>query len=323
MPHPSTTLRAVVVTWNGAHLLPRCLDSLEAQTTRGRMEVVVVDNASEDGTTGLLADRYPWVRVVSAERNLGFAGGAALGMAGAEGHVVLLNNDARFAPDAVERLLAVLDAPGNERVAAVTAKILLAPADGSSPTTVNSTGNVLTPDGAGTDRDWLAPLGTESTEPDVFGFCGGAALLRREALADVGGFDPELFLYYEDTDLSWRMRAAGWTVRYEAGAVAEHDHAASSGVDSPLFRYYNTRNSLIVVTRHGPLGMVLRSSARQGAGLLAAAARQGAGAASTRARARGIAAHLRRLPRTLRERRTLWKGAGVTRARAVGIHASA
>ncbi|WP_448629948.1 glycosyltransferase family 2 protein [Cellulomonas soli] len=238
----------------------------------------------------------------------------------APGHVVLLNNDARFAPDAVERLVETLEAPGNERVGAVTAKILLAPADGSTPTTVNSTGNVLTRDGAGTDRDWLTPVGGESTDPEVFGFCGGAALLRREALLDVGGFDPELFLYYEDTDLSWRMRAAGWHVRYDARAVAEHDHAASSGADSPLFRYYNTRNSLLVVTRHAPLTMVLRSTVRQGLGTLLSVAREGL-SATARARVRGTAAHVRRLPRTLGERRRLWRDATVSRRDACGAAA--
>ena len=63
---PPATVRAVVVTWNGAHLLPACLDSLEAQTVRDRLEVVVVDNASQDGTTELLADRYPDVHVLRA-----------------------------------------------------------------------------------------------------------------------------------------------------------------------------------------------------------------------------------------------------------------
>jgi GT2 family glycosyltransferase len=223
-------------------------------------------------------------------------------------HVVLLNNDATFAPDAVAHLLHGLDT--DPRVGAVTAKILLA---GSEPPLVNSTGNVLTRSGAGTDRDWLAPVGTESTDPDVFGFCGGAAILRREMLDDVGGFDPTLFLYYEDTDLSWRMRAAGWRVRYEPRAVAEHQHAASSGTDSPVFRYYNTRNSLVVLMRHAPLRLVVASAARQTLGLLRAGAGSGWRAPSTVARARALAAVVRRLPQTLGQRRALWRHAVVAR----------
>lgn len=297
----------MVVTWNGAHLLPACLDSLEAQTVRDRLEVVVVDNASQDGTTELLADRYPGVQVLRAPRNLGFAGGAALGMQGATGHVALLNNDATFAPDAVEHLLQAFDDP---RVGAATARILLA---GTHPVLVNSTGNIVTSDGRGTDRDYRRPLGSESTDTDVFGFCGGAALLRREMLDEVGGFDPSLFLYYEDTDLSWRLRAAGWVVRYVPEAVAEHQHAASSGTDSPVFRYHNTRNSLLVLTRHAPVRVVALSAARQLAGLLRSCARDGWRSDLARARARGLRDWAFALPRALASRRRVWRRAAVPR----------
>ena len=126
-PVPYARVRAVVVSWNGAHLLPNCLDSLLAQTVAADLEVVVVDNASEDGTAAMLAERYPGVVVVASETNLGFAGGADLGVAGFAGaFVALLNNDATFAVDAIERMISVLEQPGNERVGAVTAKILLA-----------------------------------------------------------------------------------------------------------------------------------------------------------------------------------------------------
>lgn len=297
----SQPARVVVVSWNGAHLLPECLDSLEGQTIRGRLKILVVDNASTDGSAALVASRYPDVTVIRSERNLGFAGGAALGMADASGDVVLLNNDATFAPDAVERLLDALHAPGSERVGATTALVLLR-GGGETPTLVNSTGNVLSRDGAGGDRDWLAPIGTQSRDPQVFGFNGGACALRREALDEIGGFDPWLFLYYEDTDLSWRMRAHGWTVRYVEAAVAVHRHAASSRADSPLFRYYNTRNSLVVLGRHAPPVLVLRSTARQVLGLVRALMSHEP-RETTAARARGLRDALLRMPTTLRERR--------------------
>jgi GT2 family glycosyltransferase len=313
VPAPAS-VRVVVVTWNGAHLLPDCLDSLRAQTVADEMEVLVVDNASTDGTTELLAERYPEVQVLRAPRNLGFAGGVALGTREFSGDwLVLLNNDAAFAPDAVERLRAAATASGADDVAAVTARILLAEPGGAAPRRVNSTGNVVTRAGTGTDRDWLAKIGEESTDPDVFGLCGGAALLRASALAAVGGFDADLFLYYEDTDVSWRLRAAGWRVVYAADATAVHRHAASSDAASPLFRYYNTRNSLTVFTRHAPLGVVAGSAARQLAGLLRSAVRSGPRDPLTRARLRGLRDWARRLPRTLAERRATWAGARVPR----------
>lgn len=310
------TVRAVVVTWNGADLLPSCLSSLAAQRLDGELEVVVVDNGSTDGTTELLARDFPDVRVLRSAENLGFAGGAELGLRGLDADfALLLNNDATLEPDGVARL--VTAAVSHPRSGAITARVLLDggtdDGTGGGPVLVNSTGLEVTTEGAGQDRDWLAPLGTESRSPDVFGFCGAAALLRRTALEEVGSFDPELFLYYEDTDLSWRLRAAGWSVRHEPAAVAHHRHAASSDAGSPLFRYYNTRNSLVVAGRHAPHRVVLRSWARQSAGLVLAFLRRGPRDPLVRARGRGLAHALRRLPRTLRERRELWRDAAVTR----------
>lgn len=333
-------VRALVVTWQAADLLPPCLDSLLAQQIPGaELEVVVVDNASTDGTRELLARDYPGVRVLLSDHNRGFAGGVALGTADYDGDVVLLlNNDAVLEPGAAARLVEGLTTPGAERVAATTARIVLAESyrrtaivgpgspDGRShwePSTapdavtlLNSTGNVIGPDGAGADRDWLVPADQEHSPAEVFGFCGGCAALRWPAAHAVGGFDPALFLYYEDTDLSWKLRAHGWDTRYVREAVARHRHAASSNAASPLFRFYNSRNSLTVVTRHAPAPMVLRSWARQSAGLVAAALRTGF-TPHTRARARGIGAALVRLPRTLVERRRLWAGAARSRTQAL------
>ncbi|NKY09939.1 glycosyltransferase family 2 protein [Cellulomonas hominis] len=315
---PAPTVSVVVVSWNGAHLLPACLDSVLGQTVAASLEVIVVDNDSVDGTAALLAARYPQVRRVAAPRNLGFAGGAALGTRHATGrYLALVNNDAALAPDAVEHLVAALEDPANARVAAATARVLLAPrpedAAGGTPR-LNSTGNLITRTGRGVDRDWLVPVDRSRATPDVFGFYGGAALLRLSAVRDVGGFDAGLFLYYEDTDLSWRLRAAGWSVRYVAEAAATHLHAASSGVDSPVFRYYNTRNSLVVFARHAPAGVVAASVARQSAGTVRALAREGLGSPQARARARGLLAWWLRLPLTLRERSRMWSGAVVPRA---------
>jgi N-acetylglucosaminyl-diphospho-decaprenol L-rhamnosyltransferase len=335
----------VVVSWNGAHLLPSCLDSLLAQTVAGDIEIVVVDNASEDDTLDVLAECYPQVIVVASKSNLGFAGGADLGVAGFAGaFVVLLNNDATFALDAIEQMVSALQRPGNERLAAVTAKILLAgwyrletglnkataplgsflrddgwlvPADPGFPGSiqvVNSTGNIVSRGGTGADRDWLRTEGEESRDAHVFGFCGGAALLRTAALDEVGGFDRELFLYYEDTDLSWRLRAGGWTIEYCELAIAHHLHAATSDSASPLFRYYNTRNSLVVFARHAPVAVITSSFLRQVVGWAMAELRRSEPRSVTRARARGIKAFIGRLPRTLRERQN-WRDAAESRAK--------
>ncbi|HUR12946.1 MAG TPA: glycosyltransferase family 2 protein, partial [Mycobacteriales bacterium] len=190
---------ALVVTWRPGERITRCLDALVAA---GIYRVLVVDNGSDDGTAEVLAARTG-IEVLRSPVNLGFAGGAALGLEGLGDVdlVLLVNDDAQVLPDAVDALVAAARQPGAERVGAFTAQVLLPP-DERGVQRVNSTGNVLLPDGRGTDRDWLALSGEASTDPDVFGFCGAAALLRQEALDDVGSFEPGFFLYYEDTDLS-------------------------------------------------------------------------------------------------------------------------
>jgi GT2 family glycosyltransferase len=235
----------VVVTWQGAHLLPRCLDSLREQTLPHR--VVVVDNASTDGTAALLAARAE-VDVVRADRNLGFAGGVQLGIDRVETEfVALLNNDAVADPRWLERLVAA--AREHPEAAAVTSLMLLA---GREEPAVNNAGVVLLDSWYGADRG-LGKSPDELGGPcEVFGFSGGAALLRTAAVRAAGGFATEFFLYYEDTELSWRLRDAGWTIRYEPTAVVHHEHSATTDQRSRDFSYYNERNRLWMLLRRAP-----------------------------------------------------------------------
>ena len=124
----SRHILAVVVSWNGADLLPPCLDALRTQTlSHDDLNIVVVDNGSTDATAELLAREYPEVTCVRSPANLGFAGGVRLGMAGFAGpYVAVVNNDLTLGADALSRLRAVLESPSAERVAAATARILLA-----------------------------------------------------------------------------------------------------------------------------------------------------------------------------------------------------
>jgi GT2 family glycosyltransferase len=239
------------VTWEGAHLLPACLASLQRQTLDH--DVLVVDNASTDGTPELLAREHPEVRVLRLDRNTGFAGGvqAALDATDAE-FVALLNNDAV----ADEHWLAALvdEAQAHPEAAAVTSRMYLA---GRTPPTLNNTGVVLLPTGYGADRDLGRADDVRTEAGEVFGFSGGAALLRTAAVRSAGGFPVPFFLYYEDTDTSWRLRAAGWTVRYAPGAVVHHEHSASADQRSALFAFHNERNRLLMLARCAPLRQAL------------------------------------------------------------------
>ncbi len=125
---------------------------------------------------------------------------------------------------------------------------------------INNVGSNLFAGGFGGDRGFLEVDEGQYEEPaDVFAWCGGAVLLKRAYLDDVGTFDERFFLYYEDTDLSWRGQLRGWRYVYEPKAVVRHRHAASSGVGSAMFRYSTERNRLLMLAKNAPWRLAWRS----------------------------------------------------------------
>jgi GT2 family glycosyltransferase len=134
------------------------------------------------------------------------------------------------------------------------------PAGGEPIDVVNNVGSVVLVDGSGADRGYLERDQGQYDEPaDVFAWCGGSVLFRPDYLADVGLFDERFFLYYEDTDMSWRGAARGWRYRYVPGAVVRHVHAASSGEGTPIFQHYVERNRLLMLTKNAPAGFAARA----------------------------------------------------------------
>ena len=244
------------MTWQGRHLLGPCLESLHRQTLPGR--VLVVDNASTDGTVEYLAAEHPGVEVLVSPRNEGFAGGVARALDRIDTpYVALLNNDATAEPDWLAALVAHADA--HPDAGAVTSRMLLADA---AVSTLNNTGVLLLPSGHGADRGLGEPDGAYPDPGEVFGFSGGAALLRTDAARQVGGMPARFFLYYEDTDLSWRLRLAGWTVRYEPAAVVHHAHSATVDQQSETFAFHNERNRLLTLVRSAPGALAVRAVLR-------------------------------------------------------------
>jgi GT2 family glycosyltransferase len=238
-------MTVVVVTWNGAHLLHPCLTSLRAQTVAHR--VVVVDNASTDETAELLATRYADVEVVRLPTNTGFAGGAQAGLdAVATEYTSFLNNDAQAEPGWLAALQDALDRCPD--VVATTSQILLA-----ENGRINNAGGALTRGGSGYDRGYgQRPSDRFAQSADVAAFCGAAAAIRTAAARQVGGFPADFFLYYEDTDLSWRLGRAGGRIRYVPDAVVHHLHSATSDQASEAFAFFNQRNQLLTLVRNAP-----------------------------------------------------------------------
>jgi len=128
---------------------------------------------------------------------------------------------------------------------------------------INNVGTDVAADGYGRDRGWLeVDTGQYDAPADVDAWCGGAVLLRKQYLDDVGDFDEDLFLYYEDVELSLRGRARGWRYRTAPESVVRHVHSATATNRSPLAAHYNERNRLLVATRHASPSTAARSVGR-------------------------------------------------------------
>jgi GT2 family glycosyltransferase len=287
----------VIVSHDGRAWLDACLEALLPQELEGGFEVLLVDNASADGSPQHVRERFPDVRVLESGENLGFAGGNNLGIREARArHVVLLNNDTRVRPGWLKALVEA--AESGERVAAVTAKLLYA----GRPGVIQSAGSLLLSDGSGADRGMDEPdRGQYERREEVFGGNGASLLLRREALADVGGLDESFFMYYEDTDLCWRLRLRGWRVLYEPAAVVEHEHAGSSREWSPFFTFLVDRNRLFMLLKNARPAFLARSYA----GFLrrSAAAETGrAGPTRQKVRGRVLRSYAAHLPEMLWKR---------------------
>ena len=373
-------VRAVVLNYNGGDLTLECLRRLRAtEWPAGRFQVVLVDNASSDGVVDRTRNQWPDVRIITSDRNRGFAGGCNLALHDLDDidAVALVNSDVLVEPRwlaplaralghnpkvgaASPKILfesrfrevelrsgtrrrgrgdrrrlgvrvsgaraggsdvwrdtqlvegfwgpehgpepesgfqwtsgrAVLRIPVAEAAPAETCELRLAadgvtrltarsgrsevelevgrepewhtvPLEGRPFDVINNVGTVLAGDGYGADRGYLErDHGQYDTPESVFAWSGGAVLLTASYLADAGLFDEQLFLYYEDVDLSWRGRERGWRYRYVPESVVRHVHAASTVEGSPQFDYYNERNRLLTLTRHSDRRTVAKALAR-------------------------------------------------------------
>ena len=300
-----SAVTVVVGAWRSAAPVDDCLRSvLPPGDVRPPSGLVVLNDA--DPAT--LAAVQPWtahpdVSTVPLSRNTGFAGGVhAATSAVLTPWMFLLNDDAQLEPGALERLLRLLqEHPDPGSMAVVQASVRLADAE---PRLTNSTGNQVSPDGYGYDRDWLVPWPPDRAgEEEPFGFCGAGALLRVSAVREVGGMDPRLFLYYEDTDLSWRLRLAGWRSSWCPTAVVTHRHGSSSVEGSELFRFYNERNRLLVLARDASVHLALTQWMRYPLTVASLTVHHGPRRARTALRLRALASACRGLPAALRQRR--------------------
>ena len=233
MTTPQVTV--VIVTFNSRDTVGAALDALREANEDGLARVVVVDNASADGTAYLIAQRHPWVTLVPSRENLGYGRGCNLGFEHVTTRYVLfMNPDAVVGLRALKTLVTFMDShlrAGMCGPAVREASGALQPA-GALPTPWRIILKPLCPAWATRGQRHVIP--GEDPSPTNW-LCGSIVLLRKSVIDDIGGFDPRFFLYFEETDLCYRAQQSGWQIWTVGAAVCKHVNAASAhGTNLPM-----------------------------------------------------------------------------------------
>lgn len=234
----------VIPTLDARDLLAGALDSL-ARQTRPPEQVVVVDNASGDGTAEMVRERFPDVELIVNATNLGFGRAVNLGADAARGDLlVLLNNDVVCAPGFIAAIRAPFAEPDVGMAAGVLTQM-------RAPERIDSAGIELDVTLGSSDHLGDAPLSSLAGADDPVGPCGGAAAYRLSGFRAAGGFDEQIFAYWEDVDLALSLRLDGWRCRLAPDAQARHLHGATLGAGSPGQRRLDAFGRAYVLAKYG------------------------------------------------------------------------
>ncbi|TSC88458.1 MAG: glycosyl transferase family protein [Microgenomates group bacterium Gr01-1014_16] len=254
----------IVLSWNAKAYISKCLDSL--QKLKEKTEIVVVDNASVDGSAPFIKKNYPKLKLIKNDRNLGYASGNNIGIKYALDHgaefVWIVNPDVTVAPDSLSAFLKA--AEKYPRVGIFTPKIYFAPGFEfhKERYSKKELGKVIW--SAGGLMDWANLIGSHRGVDEVdigqynsdslTQFATGASIfIRRTVFDQVGLIDPKYYLYYEENDFCQRAKKAGWLIMYIADSVAWHANAQATGIGSPLQDYYISRNRMLFGMHWAPL----------------------------------------------------------------------
>jgi GT2 family glycosyltransferase len=241
----------IIASHTGREHLRRCLPSVFTDDYPD-LQVIVVDNASTDGTAEFVEQEYASVKVISNETNLGFGRANNVGAAQASGeYLAFLNQDAVVRPGWLALLVSTLE--DHPEAALATPKILLL----AQPDTINTCGNQSHYTGLSFCRGAGQPVGSFPRLEQVNAVSGAAFVMRKEIFERLHGFDEDFFLYMEDIDLSWRARLAGYSSLYVPDSTVYHDYTLIFG---PKKTYYQERNRwlmLLKTLRWRTIGLLL------------------------------------------------------------------
>jgi GT2 family glycosyltransferase len=238
-------LSIITINYNG---LKDTCELIETIPSNDNLEVIVVDNASLNQEADIISQRFPYVKVIKSDKNLGFAGGNNLGIKAAQGrYLFLVNNDTIFKDFNIQAL--INRAESSDKICVVCPKIRFV----WEPQPIQFTG--YTELSKITIRNQAIGFGEEdhgqyeTAHPTPYAH-GAAMLIKKEAIDKVGLMPECYFLYYEELDWSMKFTRAGYQIWYEPQCTIYHKESQATGQNSPLRTYYITRNRLLLVKRN-------------------------------------------------------------------------
>lgn len=250
----------VILNWNGLKLVSECIKSVLAQTYP-EIELVVIDNASTDGSARHTKETFPQVHLIENSANLGFSKAINQGIkASSSRYVMPLNFDVVLDKNFVSEMVRAIDK--DERIGSVSGKLLRL-SDQGKTNIIDSTGHVIFGNryviNRGEDEE---DNGQYDRDDFVFGVCGAAPLYRREMLEDIKTdgeyFDGSFFAMLEDVDLDWRAQLRGWKCAYIPRAIAYHYRSASGVQKSRLIQRHYYKNRYLTMLKNDTFGSVFR-----------------------------------------------------------------
>ena len=245
----------VIPNWNGKKFLKDCITSLRNQT-HNNLEIIVVDNASQDDSVEYLQNNFPDTKVIEHSSNLGFGAANNTGISAARGeYIMMLNNDTRLEPECIEELIKSIIK--DKKYGACASKILLENEDNL----LDVAAIAVCLDGLSIGRGRLESSNKFNDEEEVFFASDCACLYKKEMLDDISlineVYDADFFAYADETDMGWRAQLAGWKCVYNPKAVVYHLHSASSSSYSPFKAFLVERNRIWVAIKSLPVSFLI------------------------------------------------------------------
>ena len=247
-------LSIIIVNWNTRDLLDQCLKSIYIYHPNSDLEVFVVDNASSDGSTQMIQEQYPQVRILANEQNIGFAGANNQAIRQSTGpYVLLLNPDTVVRSNALKQLISFMDA--HPQVGAAGARLLnpddtLQPSCHPVPTLFRELWRLLHLDALRSYGNYAMVTWDLDKPQEVDVVQGAALILRRTALNQVGLMDQEYFMYSEEVDLCYRLQKAGWSIFWVPQAKVVHYGGQSTQLVAGKMFLCLYQSKLIFIRKH-------------------------------------------------------------------------